>query len=150
MADPAVLIRRPLAAEWERVMEILAACNFQPIGGAEMREFPPGDCFVAVLDGMVVGVGGYRIVDGQTARTTLLAVDPEFRSGGIGGRLQQARQDFLKSRGIKTLYTNVDDDRVVRWYEREFGYVATGRRIKKLEPFGRDDRHEWINLKVEL
>ena len=83
-------------------------------------------------------------------KTTLLSVDPEYRSHKIGYHLQRRRQDYLKARGIRTLYTNSDDDRVVAWYLRHFGYEKTGKRIPKVESFGRDDRDEWINLKVEL
>ena len=68
----------------------------------------------------------------------------------VGTALQTARQDFLRGRGIKELYTNSDDERVIDWYMRHFGYKPTGKRIPKLESFGRDDKTEWINMKVEL
>ena len=115
-----------------------------------MPEFPLSDCFVAVADGRVVGVAGYKILDATTAKTSLLAVDPEHRGAAVGIALQTARQDFLRAQGIKELYTNSDDERVIDWYMRHFGYKPTGKRIPKLESFGRDDKTEWINMKVEL
>ena len=150
MGKPAAQIRRPREDEWERILEILETANFHHIGGQEMPEFPLSDCFVAVADGRVVGVAGYKILDATTAKTSLLAVDPEHRGAAVGIALQTARQDFLRARGIKELYTNSDDESVIEWYMRHFGYKPTGKRIPKLESFGRDDKTEWINMKVEL
>jgi ribosomal-protein-alanine N-acetyltransferase len=150
MADQACSIRRPKPPEWGRILEILEASNFHHIGGPEMPSFPLSDCFVAAADDRVIGVAGYRILSETEAKTTLLAVHPDHRGLGIGVRLHRARQDFLKRQGIKTLITNTDDERVVRWYQAHFGYVDTGERIPKLATFGRLDRNEWISLKVEL
>ena len=115
-----------------------------------MPSFPLCDCFVAVSRDRVIGVAGYRLLDDTTAKTTLLAVDTRFRGRAVGIALQRARQDFLRRQGIRTLYTNVDDQRAVAWYARHFGYRPTGERIPKVEPFGRADKHEWIGLKLEL
>ena len=150
MSPPAFEIRRPDEDDWPRMLEVLETANFHHIGGAEMPAFPLSDCFVAVVGGRIVGVGGYRILDSTTAKTTLLAVDPAYRGRAVGAALQQTRQDFLRRRGIKFLYTNVDDERAIAWYGRRFGYKPTGKRTPKVESFGRDDRHEWINLMVEL
>ncbi len=150
MGRKAIQIRRPGKEDWERILEILETANFHHIGGREMPAFPLSDCFVAVAGGRVIGVAGYRILDDTTAKTTLLAVDPEHRRDAVGAALQTARQDFLRGRGIKTLYTNADDERVIDWYIRRFGYRPTGKRIPKVEPFGREDKSEWINLKVIL
>lgn len=150
MSDPACKIRRAHKGDWESIISILEMCNFHHIGGTEMPSFPVGKCFVAVQDDKVVGVAGYRELGGHVAKTTLLAVDPEYRDRKIGFHLQRTRQEFLKSRGVRTLYTNTDDERVIAWYQRNFGYVRTGERIAKTESFGRRDRDEWINLKVEL
>ncbi len=143
-------IRRPVPEEWPRILEILETANFHHIGGPEMPSFPLSECFVAAVDGTVFGVAGYRVLDETTAKTTLLAVDPEYRGRSAGAALHRARQEFLRTLGIKTLYTNSDDARVIAWYERVFGYKPTGKRIAKLAPFGRSDKHEWINLMVEL
>ena len=146
----AVIIRRPKETDWPRMLEVLETANFHHIGGPEMPSFPLSDCFVAELDGLVIGVGGYRILDATTAKTTLLAVDSRFRGHNVGGALQQARQDYLREQGIKELYTNADDERVVAWYLRLFGYERTGKRIPKEAPFGRSDKDEWINLVTKL
>ncbi len=145
-----LIIRRPREADWPRIMEVLKGANFHHIGGPEMPSFPLSDCFVAELDGRVVGVGGYRILDATTAKTTLLAVDPACRGASVGAALQSARQDFLRQQGIKELHTNADDERVIAWYIRRFGYQRTGERVPKLASFGRDDKDEWVSLKTLL
>jgi len=150
LSEEALKIRRPVQSEWDRILDILKTANFHHIGGPEMPSFPLSDCFVAEFEGAIVGVGGYRILDGTTAKTTLLAVDPEYRHTGAGRALQLARQAYVKAQGAKRLYTNSDDERVINWYRRNFGYELTGKRIPKLAPFGRDDRDEWINMVLEL
>ena len=147
---PAIEIRRPRPDEWPRILEILETANFHHIGGGEMPAFPLCDSFVAVSKGLPVGVAGYRVLDETSAKTTLLAVDPAYRGRAIGVALHKARQDFLRRQGIRSLYTNVDDERTASWYRRHFGYEPTGKRSPKVEPFGRNDRHEWINLMVAL
>ncbi|MCC6531573.1 MAG: GNAT family N-acetyltransferase [Burkholderiales bacterium] len=143
-------IERPGSEDWGRIVDILRHANFHHIGGPEMPAFPLADCFVAVVDGRIVGVAGYRILDPSTAKTTLLAVAPECRSRGIGEALQRERMDHLRGLGIKTLHTNTDDPRVVDWYLRHFGYRVTGNTTPKVAPFGRADRDHWIGLVVDL
>ncbi len=145
------VVRRARSGEWGRILEILETANFHRIGGLEMPEFPLSDCFVAEVDGLVVGVAGYRILGPTLAKTTLLAVHPDFRQGrSIGADLQRARMDHVKTLGIRMLRTNVDDPRVVQWYERRFGYRRTGATVPKTEPFGRDDIDHWTTLEVDL
>ncbi len=150
MTESTLTIRRPEEADWPRMLEVLETANFHHIGGPEMPAFPLSDCFVAELDGLIIGVGGYRILDETTAKTTLLAVDSNYRGHNVGAALQRTRQDYLRDQGIKELYTNADDERVVEWYLRLFGYQRTGKRIPKVAPFGRSDKDEWINLMVKL
>lgn len=150
MVKPSVEIHRPGPDDWPRILEILEQANFHRIGGREMPSFPLSDCFVAVVAGRVIGVAGYRVLGPKTAKTTLMAVDPDCRGQAVGAALQNARQGFLRKQGIETLYTNVDDPRVAAWYQRQFGYKPTGKRIPKVEPFGRPDRPEWINIVVTL
>jgi N-acetylglutamate synthase-like GNAT family acetyltransferase len=75
----AIEIRRPTEADWDGVLAVLSTANFHAIGSSEMPTFPLEDCFVATAEGKVIGVGGYRILDTETAKTTLLAVDPAWR-----------------------------------------------------------------------
>lgn len=121
--------------------------NFR-VGGPEMRWFPLGDCYVAEINGMVVGVGGYRIFEDNpdTGKTTLLAVSPPWRNSNAAMALHRARIEFMLGKGVETVYTNCDNPRVITWYCRIFGYRPTGRFIPKEESFGDDNIPEWTNL----
>jgi len=145
-----IFIRRPKPKDWVRVMQMLEDANFHRIGGPEMRRFEPDDCFVAELDGRVVGVAGYAILGEVTAKTTLLAVDRSVRRRGVGSALQHQRLAYLQERGIRSVYTNCDDPAVIAWNCRHFDFRPTGRVIPKEEPFGRSDRDAWTNLRLEL
>ena len=143
-------IRRPVESEWSRILEILETANFHRIGGGEMAQFPLSDCFVCARGDYVVGVAGYKLLDQDTAKTTLMAVDPAYRGHGLGVRLHQARTDFLRETGARLLFLNCDDPVVVDWYARHFGFRPTGKIIEKIEDFGRSDKDVWINLVVDL
>jgi N-acetylglutamate synthase-like GNAT family acetyltransferase len=139
-------IRRPAESDRDAIVAVLRTANFDAIGSSEMPEFPLSECFIAVVDGTIVGVGGYRILDADTAKTTLLAVDPAWRGRGIGNLLQAARLAVMKAAGIQRIYTNTDDDEVIAWLERRHGFRRSGELIPKLRPFGRADRDHWINM----
>ena len=145
-----VRIRRPLETEWPAVMALLRTGNLHRIGGTEMPDFPLSDCFVAVLDRRVIGVSGYRIQDAETARNTLLCVQPQYRRLGIGRRVKQATMDYLRGRAICRVIANCDDLDVIAWNERHWGYRRTGERPLKRESFGRSDRDRWITIVADL
>jgi len=140
-------IRRPTQRDWPRIEEILHEVNFR-VGGPEMRRFPLGDCYVAEINGTVVGVGGYRIFEDNpdTGKTTLLAVSRPWRNSNAAMALHRARIEYMFSKGVETVYTNYDNQRVIAWYCRIFGYRPTGRTIPKEESFGDDNVPEWTNL----
>lgn len=139
-------IRRPSESDREGILAVLRTANFDAIGSSEMPEFPLSDCFVAVAGGRIVGVGGYRILDADTGKTTLLAVDPAWRGRGVGNRLQATRLDVMKASGVRRIFTNTDDDAVIAWLERRHGFRRSGEHIAKLRPFGRPDRDQWVNM----
>jgi N-acetylglutamate synthase-like GNAT family acetyltransferase len=139
-------IRRPSESDREGLLAVLRAANFDAIGSSEMPEFPLTDCFIALAGGRVVGVGGYRIIDADTAKTTLLSVDPPWRGRGIGNLLQAARLEVMKAAGVKRIYTNTDDEAVIAWLERRHGFRRSGELIAKLRPFGRADKDHWVNM----
>ncbi len=145
-----IRLRRPTRQDIDRIMEILEMVNYHHIGGSEMPSFPLEDCFVAELDGRIVGVAGCRIIDEHNAKTTLMAVDPACRGHGVGLKLQRARMDHLCSLGLKHLYTNCDDEKVIDWYVRHFGYRATGKRVAKTESFGLPYKTEWTTIVCDL
>ena len=144
------VIRRATEEDWPRILTILKFANYHHIGGSEMESFPLEDCFVAEVGGVVAGVAGYRILTDREAKTTLMVVDPAFRSLGLGIYLQKARMDFLRARGIEFLTTNCDDPKVMDWYARHFGYAPTGAKVPKTESFGLDHVSEWTTIRCRL
>lgn len=149
-ATPDLVIERPLPSDEPRIYEILATANFEHVGGSEMPEYPLADCFVARSQGRVIGVAGYRVLDGENAKTTVITVDPAWRGTGVGSRLQTARLGYLKSLGLKRCYTNCDDERALHWNEQHFGFRRTGELIPKTESYGRADQSHWVNLVIDL
>jgi len=145
-SDLKIEIRRPSDSDRADILRVLQTANFDAIGSIEMPEFPLSECFIALIGGSIVGVGGYRFLDADTAKTTLLAVDPAWRGKGVGNRLQTARLDVMKAAGVKRIYTNTDDDAVIAWLERRHGFRRSGELIAKLRPFGRADKDHWINM----
>ena len=139
-----------MEADWPRILEILEQANYHHIGGSEMERFPLEEAFVVEMECRIAGVCGYRILDGDNAKTTLMVVDPAYRGKGLGLVLQRARMDYLKARGLRYLHTNCDDEKVIQWYERHFGYKRTGKRIPKTEDFGLAEQEQWISLRCEL
>lgn len=145
-SDARIEIRRPSESDREGILAVLRTANFDAIGSSEMPEFPLSDCFIALAGERIVGVGGYRILDADTAKTTLLAVDPAWRGRGIGTRLQTVRLEVMKAAGVKRIYTNTDDEAVIAWLERRHGFRRSGELIAKLRPFGRADKDHWVNM----
>ncbi len=144
------IIRRPSLNDWDQMLSILKKENFDNIGGEEMRDFPLKDCFIAASGEEVIGLAGYKILDSNTAKTSLLAVKKEYREMGIGVLLQNTRIQYLRNKNIKVLYTNCDNEKVVSWNIRHFGFKKTGETIAKTESFGLLDKNEWVSLKLYL
>ena len=144
------IIRRPSLNDWDQMLSILKKENFDNIGGEEMRDFPLKDCFIAVRGEEVIGLAGYKILDSNTAKTSLLAVKKEYREMGIGVLLQNTRIQYLRNKNIKVLYTNCDNEKVISWNIRHFGFKKTGKIIPKTESYGLLDKNEWVSLKLYL
>lgn len=144
------VIRRPSIKDWGQMVSILKVENFHNIGGEEMKDFPLKDCFIAVREEEILGLAGYKILNNSTAKTSLLAVKKEYRNMGIGISLQNSRIQFLKDKKIKVLYTNCDNEKVIRWNIHHFGFKKTGRLIVKTESYGRLDKDKWVNLRLDL
>ena len=99
-------IDRPIEADWQRILEVLEMVNFHHIGSPEMPEFPLTDCFVTRVGGVLIGVGGYKILTPDAAKTNLLATDPQWWHFNTGNLLQHRRIHYRKQRCITTLSAN--------------------------------------------
>ena len=144
------IIRRPSLNDWDQMLSILKKENLHNIGGEEMRDFPLKDCFIAACGEEVIGLAGYKILDSNTAKSTLLVVKKEYRKMGIGASLVNKRMQYLRNKNIKVLYTNVDNEKVISWHIRHYGFKKTGKIIPKTESYGLLDKDEWVSLKLYL
>lgn len=130
-------------------MRVLELANFHHIPSPEMPSFDLERCFVAEVEGAIVGVAGYDVLPDGRGKTTLMAVDPAYRGTGIGHRLQQLRVRVLRELGCDVVVTNADLPETIAWYKRKFGYREVGR-VEKLHEFGAPDIKAWTTLEAKL
>ena len=142
-------IRPARAMDLPAMMEVLRSANMHYIPSPEMPELDLHCCCVAEVKSGVAGMSGYKILSAREAKTTLMAVLPEFRGWGIGRALQEWRMRELSRRGIQLLLTNADRPETIAWYKRHFGYREIGSLPKEHE-FGHPDIFRWTTLEVDL
>jgi 3-oxoadipate:acetyl-CoA acetyltransferase len=151
--DPATRIRAAdLPADRAEMLHVLETANMHRVPSPEMEDFDVGHWFVAERGGEVVGVAGYKLLDGAgevVGKTTLLAVDPAARGHGIGGALQRLRMGRMRDAGATRVITNADRPETIAWYERHFGYRKVGE-VRKLHEFGLPDVDHWTTLEAPL
>ncbi len=133
----------------QAILEVLKTANMHNVPSPEMPEMDLKCFFVAGVDGKIVGAAGYKILSVTEAKTTLMAVHPDFRRYGIGRFLQERRMLAMSEQGIKTLITNADIPETIAWYKKHFGYREVGK-LKKVHEFGRPDIDEWTTLQADL
>lgn len=133
-------------------MEILNQWDMAPEADnadAERSTIRVENSFVAEDSGTVVGVASYIVHSDTLGETASLAVDPDYRGQGIGYRLQVARLEEMRSRGIETVRTETDRPETINWYIENFGYERVGTNPKKHD-FSLSDVDEWTVLELEL
>ena len=131
------------------ILEIMETANMHYVPSPEMPELDWRCFFVARVEGKVVGAAGYKILSATEAKTTLMAVHPDFRKHGIGRLLQERRMLAISEQRIEKLITNADIPETIEWYKKHFGYKEIGK-LKKLHEFGRPDIDEWTTLQTDL
>jgi [ribosomal protein S18]-alanine N-acetyltransferase len=94
----------------------------------ELTDNPASRCWVAELDGKVVGmIVIWLIVD--EAHVATIATDPEYRRQGIGRRLLAHALRRLITDGARSSFLEVRESNVAAQdMYRKFGYEVTGRR----------------------
>jgi 3-keto-5-aminohexanoate cleavage enzyme len=148
MSEP-LRVERARAGDRRAILEVMRPANMHAVPSPEMEELDPTCFFVARLGGKVVGAGGYKLLGPERAKTTLLAVLPEYGRMGIGAALQEARLRAMHRAGVTTVVTNADRPPTIEWYKRRFGYREVGK-LKKLVPFGDPNVDEWTTLELDL
>lgn len=148
--------RKMKPEDMEAALAILAKWNMAPLPPS--NEFPDPErndidlpnSFVVELDGRVVGIASYLVLDTVWAETCSLAVDPDYLGCGIGQLLQQTRLDEIKARGLSRVRTETDRPEVIHWYLEKFGYSRVGSRKKKAPYLGLKDCDAWTVLELRL
>jgi predicted N-acetyltransferase YhbS len=144
-----VLYRPAVEEDWEDVLRVLETANFHHIPSPEMSKLDLSCCFVAEMDGEVVGVAGYEVKPDGSGKTTLMAVQPGRRGLRIGQRLQELRMLTMRERGCRRVVTNADLPETIAWYKRKFGYHEAGH-VPKLHEFGSPERDSWTTLEADI
>ena len=148
-ADPGATYRRTTVDDRNEIFRVLETANFHNIPSPEMPSIALEDFFAAEVDGTIVGVAGFTVLADGRGKTTLMAVDPDYRRFGIGRRLQELRMQELIDRGCSEVITNADLPEVISWYQKNFGYEPIGT-LEKRHEFGSSEIHEWTTLRSNL
>ena len=87
-------------------------------------------------DGTVCGYYSLRMLDRGECELGNLAVLPEYRHNGIGGRLLQHAVETARARNCRVMNLSIveENKRLRRWYERS-GAVHTGTEKYDFFPF---------------
>jgi predicted N-acetyltransferase YhbS len=144
-----LIYRYAVGPDVPAIFRVLRLANFHNIPSPEVPRLDLATTFVAAHEDRVVGVGGFEKISESGGKTTVLAVDPEYRRQGIGGELQKLRMQAAHALGCRTLLTECDRAETVRWYRREFGYRIVGSK-KKLHEFGDPGIDEWTLIECDL
>ncbi len=150
-----VQIRKMLPEDLDAAMELLSIWNMAPVSRSDEIPEPERESiiiensFVAVHNNRIVGVSSYILLSEEEAETASLAVHPDYRGKGIGYRLQVARLDEMKRRGIKRVRTETDRPETIKWYIEKFGYRVVGKNKKK-HPFSLAEVDYWTVLELDL
>src|SRR5262249_43165893 len=128
---------------------VMQRWNMHHVPSPEMEELDLDAFFVARINGRIIGAAGYKVLSQTRAKTTLLAVLPEYSSLGIGAALQRKRLEAMHRIGVKKVVTNADRPATIRWYQEHFGYEAVGT-LKKVSEFGDPQVDHWTTLELDL
>lgn len=111
----------------------------------EVTDNPASRCWVAELDGKVVGmIVVWLIVD--EAHVATLATHPEFRRQGIGQRLlSHALRDLIQEGARRSFLEVRESNLAAQEMYRKFGYEETGRRRR----YYRDNDEDAILMNLD-
>jgi len=94
----------------------------------ELTDNPASRCWVAEMDGKVVGMIVVWLIV-EEAHVATLATHPEYRRQGIGKRLLAQALRYLIDDGARSSFLEVRESNIAaQEMYRKFGYEATGRR----------------------
>jgi [ribosomal protein S18]-alanine N-acetyltransferase len=112
----------------------------------ELTDNPASRCWVAELDGRVVGmIVAWLIVDEVHVAT--LAIHPDFRRQGVGTKLLAHTLQALLAEGARSSFLEVRaSNRAAQDMYRKFGYEVTGRRRR----YYRDNDEDAVLMTLDV
>lgn len=111
----------------------------------ELKENPASRCWVAELDGKVVGMIVVWLIV-EEAHVATLAIHPDCRRQGIGERLLACALRRLIQEGARNSFLEVRESNfAAQEMYRKFGYEVTGRR----RHYYRDNDEDAILMNLE-
>lgn len=150
--DITVRIRKMREGDIPAAMDILDGYDMAPTTDqedAERSEIRVENSFVAEAGDDIVGTASYIVHSDTLAETASMAVHPDYRGEGLGYRLQTARLEEMRSRGIESVRTETDRPGTIEWYIEHFGYERVGTNPKKHD-FSLSGVDEWTVLELDL
>jgi N-acetylglutamate synthase-like GNAT family acetyltransferase len=133
------------------IFAVLESANMHYIPSEEVPELNINETFVAEYNGKIVGIAGIKALDDDYAKTTVMAVYPEYRGLKIGNELQNYRMCYAYNKlNKKFIRTLSDRPHVIKWYQKYFNYKDMGIRVEKVHEFGDPDVNEWTVLESDL
>jgi exopolysaccharide biosynthesis predicted pyruvyltransferase EpsI/N-acetylglutamate synthase-like GNAT family acetyltransferase len=142
-------LRPARPADREAILAVMETANMHRLDSPEMPSFEIDRFVVAEADGRIVGAAGWQLLDGELAKTTLLAVLPAAGGRGVGSALQRARMSAMRLAGATRVRTNADRPETIAWYKRHFGYREVGT-LAKEDDFGDPEVDRWVTLEADL
>lgn len=111
----------------------------------ELTDNPASRCWVAALDGKVVGMIVVWLI-AHEAHVATLATHPDFRRRGIAKRLLSYALQHLVREGARSSFLEVRESNLVaQAMYRKFGYTETGRRRR----YYRDNDEDAILMSLD-
>ncbi len=142
-------IEKAKPEDLEAILEVMRPWNMHHVPSPEVEELDLSCFFVARVGEKTVGAAGYKLLSQSRAKTTLMAVLPEYGRSGIGKALQDARLEAMAAVGVKSVITNADRPATIKWYIKCYGYREVGC-LKKLHSFGDPAIEYWTTLELDL
>lgn len=143
------VIEKASPSDRDEIIKVLTPWNMHHIPSEEMEEIDFKHFYVAKVKDKIVGVSGYKLLDGSMGKTTLLAVYPHLQGTGIGKALQETRLKAMYDAGMKRVRTNSDIPETILWYKKHYNYKEVGK-LKKVTSFGQDSVDHWTTLEMDL
>lgn len=146
MKNQVTVIEKPSEISWGTIHEILFAAhsNKNKDGGAQVTANLTGDelkekvgdgkCFVALVDGKVVGTASVTIRKrnfwfhkGEIAYYCFDAILPDYQGLGLYSKLGAARDEFVRESGLNVIYTHTSySNKKMQEIKRMQGYRLVG------------------------